>query len=75
MNTLDDLIRIRHSLATELNELDQPVPGKLWQYGQWVVTMQTIIELDKLIEEWSARRANDQSKGIFPKSHSHKNQS
>jgi hypothetical protein len=53
MHTLYDLISIRQSFARELNELDQPEPGKLWQHGQWVVTMQTIIELDKLIGEWS----------------------
>lgn len=53
MHTLKDLIRIRQSFAADLNDLDQPAPGKLWQYGEWVVTMQTIIELDKLIDEWS----------------------
>jgi hypothetical protein len=61
MHTLDDLISIRQSFARELNELDQPEPGTLWQYGLWVVTMQTIIELDKLIDEWS-QSAKDECK-------------
>lgn len=51
MHTLNDLIRIRQSFVRDLEALDQPEPGKLWQHGQWVVTMQTIIELDKLIGE------------------------
>jgi hypothetical protein len=61
MHTLKDLISIRQSFTRDLNELDQPEPGKLWQHGQWVVTMQTIIELDKLIDEWS-QPAKDECK-------------
>jgi hypothetical protein len=64
MHTLKDLIAIRQSFARDLDELDQPEPGKLWQHGQWVVTMQTIIEFDKIIDEWSHVTSGERKRSV-----------
>jgi hypothetical protein len=55
VHTREVLISIRKSFADELERLDQPAPGPLWQYSHWVITMQTVIELDRIIDELASK--------------------
>lgn len=40
--------RMKLSLA----EVKAPEPGPFWQYSEWVHTMQTILELEKILDSW-----------------------
>ncbi len=52
MHTELDLTVIREAMKRRLSRMAAPRPERNWQYSEWVNLMQSILEIDRMLDSW-----------------------